>query len=50
MAGSFVRRPMWGYSKQQVDEGLNAGLDPPRALGRMGGDVIEDCAKVGKGR
>jgi len=36
--------------QEKVGHGLNAGLNPPRALRRMGGDVIEDCAKVGKGR
>src|SRR5713226_7731326 len=36
--------------QQKVGEGPNAGLNAPRALRRMGGDVIEDRAKVGKGR
>src|SRR6202035_6066675 len=31
-------------------EGVDAGLNPPRALWRVGGDVIEDRAKVGKSR
>src|SRR5262245_31422173 len=35
--------------QQKVGEDLNAGLDSPRALGRMGGDVVENCAEVGEG-
>ena len=38
-----------GVQQQKVGEGLDAGQDPPRALRRMGGDVIEDRAEVGKG-
>jgi hypothetical protein len=36
--------------QKKVGNGLNAGLNPPRGLWRMGGDVIEDRAKIGKGR
>jgi hypothetical protein len=39
-----------GMQQQKIGDSLNAGLNPPRALRRMGGDVIEDRAKVGKGR
>ena len=39
-----------GMQQQKVGEGLNAGLNPPRAPRRMGRDVIEDRAKVGEGR
>jgi len=39
-----------GVQQQKVGEGLDAGLNSPRALRRMGGEVIEDCAKVGKAR
>jgi hypothetical protein len=36
--------------QKKVGNGLNAGLNPPRALWRMGGDVIEDRAEIGKSR
>ena len=31
-----------GMQQQKIDYGLDPGLDPPRALRRTGGNVIED--------
>jgi hypothetical protein len=31
-----------GTQQQKIGEGLDAGLNPPGTLRRMGGDVIED--------
>ena len=39
-----------GMQQQQVAQGLNAGLNPPRSLRRMSVNVIEDRAEIGKGR
>ena len=36
--------------QQQIGKSFDAELDPPRTLRRMRGDVIEDRAKIGKGR
>jgi hypothetical protein len=36
--------------QQEVGQGLDAGLNPLRALWRMGGYVIEDGAEVANGR
>jgi hypothetical protein len=35
-----------GMMQQKIGQGLNASLNPARALRRMGGDVIEDRAEV----
>ena len=42
--------PNVGMQQQKIGESLDAGLDPPGALWRMGADVIEDRAEVGKSR
>jgi hypothetical protein len=36
--------------QQQIRERSDAGLNPPGTLWRMGGDVIEDRAELGKSR
>jgi len=39
-----------GIQQQKVDDRLNASLNAPRALRRVGRDVIEDRVEVGEGR
>src|SRR4051794_19683190 len=39
-----------GMQWQQIDNGLDAGVNTPRAVWRLRSDVIEDAPKVGKRR
>jgi hypothetical protein len=41
MVGSSVRVPIAGIQQQKVNDRLNARLNTPRALRRMGRDAIE---------
>ena len=44
---SWIVGPAAEVGQQQVSQDLNAGPNPPRALRRMSGDVIEDRAEIG---
>src|SRR5260370_15604348 len=37
-----------GMQQQEIDQGLDAGLNPPGAPRRMGGDIIKNPRQIGK--